>query len=263
MKEIIASFIFFTRLPLWCICNVSPDSFRRIIAYWPLTGLLTGGLMTAVYLLAIHLNFHAAIAVLLAYASRLLLTGALHEDGLADFLDGFGGGRTREQTLAIMKDSHTGSYGALGLTLHVLLWTSSVFILTQSLKGSEYALFLTCDVWSKWCASQVVNLLPYARKKEESKINDTYERMSPARFVAGFVFGVLPFIFLFAFNRTGDCNVLMLFLTGAVAPPVVVLLLTLYMKRRIRGYTGDCCGALFLLCELSFLLILTCLWKSF
>lgn len=250
--------MFFTRLPLWRICNVPPDTFRRIIAYWPLTGLLTGSLMTAVYLLALHLNFHAIIAVLLACTSRLLLTGALHEDGLADFFDGFGGGRTREQTLSIMKDSHIGSYGVLGLALYVLLWTSSVFILTQSLKGREYAVFLTCDVWSKWCASQVVNLLPYARKKEESKICDTYERMSPARFVAGFIFGISPFACLLAFFNSP-----VMVLAVALAPLITMLLLTLYMKRRIRGYTGDCCGALFLLCELSCLLTLNCLWKYF
>lgn len=60
------------------------------------------------------------VAVILALTSRLLITGALHEDGLADFFDGFGGGTNRESTLRIMKDSHIGSYGVLGLIIYYL-----------------------------------------------------------------------------------------------------------------------------------------------
>jgi len=271
MKEIIAAFMFFTRLPLGHICQIPAGSFKRIVAYWPLTGLITGGLMTAVYLLAIHLHLHILIAVILAFASRLLLTGALHEDGLADFFDGFGGGRTREQVLIIMKDSHSGSYGVLGLILYILMWISSVFILVQFFKGYEFILFFTCDIWSKWCASQIINVLPYARKEEESKIRTTYERMSRGRFVIGFVCGIIPFLVLPAFKNFGNNAQLSILgfpftsgflamIAGAVIPFVLMLLLTHYMKRRIGGYTGDCCGALFLLCELSYLLTLNSLW---
>lgn len=262
MKEILAAFMFFTRLPLWRVCKVPADSFKRIVAYWPLTGLLTGGAMTAVYLLAVCLGFHVITAVLLAFASRLLLTGALHEDGLADFFDGFGGGGgSRERILSIMKDSHTGAFGVLGLILYVLTWVSSVFMLMQRFAGSEYIIFLTCDVWSKWCASQVTNVLPYSRKKEESKINVIYERMSPVRFVTGFAAAILPFVCLIVFKNTGVFARPAIMFAGAIAPLATALFLTVYMKRRIRGYTGDCCGAVFLLCELSYLLILNCLWK--
>lgn len=72
-------------------------------------------------LLAFSLWFPIPVAVLLAFCARLFLTGALHEDGLADFFDGFGGGRDREGILRIMKDSHIGSYGVLGLILYYLL----------------------------------------------------------------------------------------------------------------------------------------------
>jgi adenosylcobinamide-GDP ribazoletransferase len=257
-KDIIATFIFFTRLPLWRICKVPADSFRRIVTYWPLTGLLTGGVMSVIYLSAVYFNFHEIIAVLLAFASRLLLTGALHEDGLADFLDGFGGGYTRKETLTIMKDSHIGSFGVLGLILYVLLWVSSAFILIRQLKGDEYILFLTCDIWSKWCASQIINILPYAREEEDCKIKNIYEMTLSIRFVIGFISGILPFVYILVFN-----SVPILFLTGAIVPLIVMLSLSWYMKRRIRGYTGDCCGAVFLLCELSYILTVNCLWKFF
>ena len=265
MRDIIAAFMFFTRLPLWHICSVPADSFKRIVAYWPLTGILTGVLMTTVYLLAIYLNFHIIIAVLLAFVSRLLLTGALHEDGLADFFDGFGGGRSREQVLTIMKDSHIGSYGVLGLIIYTLLWVSSMFTLVQLFKGNEFIVFITCDIWSKWCASQIINFLPYARKEEESKIKKIYDRMSPTRFILGFAFGLLPLLYLIFLNTNANYYVVgaTFIFAGAIAPIITMLLLMLYMKFRINGYTGDCCGAAFLLCELSYLLTLNCLWKFF
>jgi adenosylcobinamide-GDP ribazoletransferase len=275
---------------------VPADGFKQIVVYWPLTGMLTGGLMTVVYLLAISLHFHAITAVLMAFISRLLLTGALHEDGLADFFDGFGGGRTREQILSIMKDSHIGSYGVLGLILYVLLWVGAVCTLVQSFKGNEFIIFFTCDIWSKWCASQIINFLPYARKEEESKIKQVYERMSPGKFITGLIFGILPFAYLIihypttAHISSGDAmtmaapvsagliiagatgsditaggtvetSAIFMMIVGAIAPVITMLLLVWYTKRRIQGYTGDCCGAVFLLCELSYLLTITCLWR--
>ena len=265
MKDIIAAFMFFMRLPLWRIYSVPADSFKHIVAYWPLTGIITGALMATVYLLAIYLNFHAIIAVILAFVSRLLLTGALHEDGLADFFDGFGGGRSREQVLMIMKDSHIGSYGVLGLIVYTLLWIGCMFSLVQVFRGDEFILFLTCDIWSKWCASQVINILPYARNEEESKIKKVYDRMSPARFILGFMFGAIPFIYLIIvsiYNTAASYFIgTIIIVVSAIVPLIIMALIVLYIKRRINGYTGDCCGAIFLLCELSYLLILNCLCK--
>ena len=265
MKDVIAAFMFFTRLPLWRICKVSSDSFKRIVAYWPLTGILTGALMATIYLLAIYLNFHAITAVLLAFVSRLLLTGALHEDGLADFFDGFGGGRSREQVLTIMKDSHIGSYGVLGLIVYTLLWVSTMFTLFHLFEGYEFIIFLTCDIWSKWCASQIINILPYARKEEDCKIKTIYDRMSPARFVIGLIFGTIPFVYLIILSiynsATSYLIITIMILLSAIAPLITMLFLTFCIKRRINGYTGDCCGAIFLLCELSYILTLYCLWN--
>lgn len=88
-----------------------------MVAYWSATGWLTAA-VTAGVLYGAAFLLPVPAAVLAAVIARVLLTGALHEDGLSDFLDGFGGGRTREQTLAIMKDSRTGSYGIIGLILY-------------------------------------------------------------------------------------------------------------------------------------------------
>ena len=103
-----------TRLPFWKIKEVPAECFKHVVPYWPFVGWLTGGVMAAVLWLAGQI-MPVSLAWILALIARLLVTGCLHEDGLADFFDGFGGGTTRERTLAIMKDSHIGSYGVIGL----------------------------------------------------------------------------------------------------------------------------------------------------
>ena len=101
-----AALMFFTRLPFWRWYQPHQDAFKAVVEFWPLTGWLTAGVMAGV-LYASSLVFPYTVAVLLAIISRLMLTGALHEDGLADFFDGFGGGGSnRQRILDIMKDSH-------------------------------------------------------------------------------------------------------------------------------------------------------------
>ena len=110
-----AALIFFTRLPFWRIYQPPKEAYQGVVEFWPLAGWLTAGVMASV-LYGASMVFNYEIAIVLAIVSRLLLTGALHEDGLADFFDGFGGGgRDRQRILDIMKDSHIDP-----LTLHLL-----------------------------------------------------------------------------------------------------------------------------------------------
>ena len=116
-----AAFIFFTRLPLWRLHQPEKEAYKTVVEHWPLVGWLTGTTMAAVLYFGSML-FTYEIAILLAIITRLLVTGALHEDGLADFIDGFGGGGTdRQRILDIMKDSHIGTYGVISLILYFLL----------------------------------------------------------------------------------------------------------------------------------------------
>jgi adenosylcobinamide-GDP ribazoletransferase len=232
--KLLTSLIYFTRLPFWRLKQVPAESFKRVVDCWTFVGWLTGGAMAlALGLAAMFVSMD--VAVLLALLTRLLLTGAFHEDGLADFCDGFGGGTSREQTLRIMKDSHIGTYGVLGLIVYYLL-------LWQALEGLPVEVaclaLLGGDAWSKFCASQIINLLPYARKEEEAKAKVVYNRMSPAAWALSFVGVFIPL------HWWGT----------AVVPLGVSLLMIGWMKRRLGGYTGDCCGATFLLSELSFYL---------
>lgn len=238
--NILAAFIFFTRLPFWKIKTVPAECFRNVVGYWPLVGWLTGGSMALILWLCAMI-LPPAVAVLIAIIWRVLLTGALHEDGLADFFDGFGGGNTRERILAIMKDSHIGTYGVLSLICYfLLLWT---LLLSVPIHQVIWIVFVG-DVWSKFVAAQLPNILPYARKEEESKAKTIYNRMKPWVFIRCLIFGILPMVV---------CLHPKLWLADLL-PIIVFLILAHLMKKRLQGYTGDCCGAVFLLCELSFYL---------
>lgn len=240
--KLLAALIFFTRLPFWRITEVPAAYFKRVVDYWPFVGWLTGGIMAGTLWLSAQF-LPMSTAVILALLARLLVTGALHEDGLADFCDGFGGGTSREKILSIMKDSHIGTYGVLGLLFYFGLLWNLLSTLSLSLACMAVA---SGDAWSKFCSAQIINILPYARKEEESKAKVIYDRMSISTWLPAFIAGGLP-MWLFL-NRS--------YWWAALAPVAVFFLLWQLLRKRLQGYTGDCCGAAFLLCELSFYLII-------
>ena len=185
MKQLAAALIFFTRLPLWRVVRVPDACYRRVVAYWSATGWLTAA-VTAGVLYGAAFLLPVPAAVLAAVIARVLLTGALHEDGLSDFLDGFGGGRTREQTLAIMKDSRTGSYGIIGLILYFGLL---VALLASLPVPVACAAVLCGDPFCKFVASMTINFLPYARPAAQSKSGVVYAPMRVGEIVCGAAFG--------------------------------------------------------------------------
>lgn len=239
MKNIAAALIFFTRLPFYKLklFNVPAEHFKQAINYWPVIGWLTGGI-TALMLWVCSFIFPPSIAVLLAITTRLLLTGALHEDGLSDFFDGLGGGTTKTRVLEIMKDSRIGVYGVISLILYFLLLHQCLTSL-----GPQIAVIaiLSADPLAKLIASNINKVLPYARTEETSKAKVVYGKMSIATFIFAYVLGLTPFIFLIPYEIWWII----------IFPILTFVLIYGILKKRIQGYTGDCCGALFLLCELS------------
>ncbi|MDE5787246.1 MAG: adenosylcobinamide-GDP ribazoletransferase [Bacteroidaceae bacterium] len=238
-----AALLFFTRLPLWHLHQPPTEAYRRVTEWWPLVGWLTAA-VTAAVLYGGSQVLPYPVAVLLALAARMFLTGALHEDGLADFFDGFGGGASnRERILAIMKDSHIGTYGVLALLLYVALLFASLWSLPP---GRAAVLILVADPYAKMLAAGVVGLLPYARDEQTAKSRIVYRQRSP-RAVAGLaVQGLLPMTLAACLL---PCRPLCLFVPAL--PFGVAVYLYFYLRTRLGGYTGDCCGALFLLTELS------------
>lgn len=248
--RIIAAFIFFTRLPFWRLRQPPRQCYSAVVEHWPLTGWLTGSIMAAVIWIGAALFPHA-VAILLAIIVRLLITGALHEDGLADFCDGFGGGgRDRNRILAIMKDSHIGAYGVLGLILYLALLFFSLLSLPPL-----YAVLgvFAGDAYSKMVAAQIVQFLPYARTSDTAKNLTVYRKPSMRAGISLFVQGMLPLIPLFYIGISqGNLHWQRLIFV----PCIVMYALYMLIRSRLNGYTGDCCGAVCLLVELSFYLML-------
>ena len=242
MKSIAAAFVFFTRLPFWRLkaFQVTSKYYSNVINYWAVVGWLTGGTMAGILFLTSHI-FPFSVAIVMALLSRLLITGALHEDGLADFFDGFGGGNTRERILAIMKDSHIGTYGVLGLLFYFLLFYNLLINMDLYLACSA---ILVGDPLSKLISSQMTRFLTYARTQETSKAKTIYIKINSQALVTSLIFGLLPFILFFDYR----------FLCALIFPLLVFTFLIYLMRKKIQGYSGDCCGAMFLLCELSFYL---------
>lgn len=240
MKRIAAALTFFTRIPIWRLTEIPQECFSSVVVYWPLTGWVTGGFTALLLWLAAQV-FPMLPSIVIALTGRTLLTEALHEDGLADFCDGFGGGATKDRILAIMKDSHIGTYGVIGLIFYYLWFVSIVVSLPLEI---AVAGIFASDSFAKTCAAQIVNLLPYSRP-EGAKNRISYERMKIGQALIVIMTGLLPVCILAYIDIFMAMSI--------IAPITVISLLILYMRHKIGGYTGDCCGAACLLCELSML----------
>lgn len=242
-NRLYAAFIFFTRLPFWRLHQPPKEAYATVVEHWPLTGWLTGGIMAATLFGACHI-LPFPVAVILAVLVRLLVTGALHEDGLADFFDGFGGGTDRQRILTIMKDSHIGTYGVIALIFYFLLL---VGILISLPPMTAVFAILAADPLAKMFSSQIVNLMPYARREEDAKNKTVYRPISMGATISLALQGLLPSLPLILLTST-------IWWLAVLAPILTVALLFLFIWRKLQGYTGDCCGAVCLLAELSFYL---------
>ena len=242
-----AAFIFFTRLPFWRLHEPPQECYKSVVEHWPLTGWLTASFMAAtLWVCSIFMPY--VVAVLMAIVVRLLVTGALHEDGFADFLDGFGGGGSnRERILTIMKDSHIGTYGVIGLILYFLILASALHAMTPTMAALT---ILAADPYAKMVSSPLIMLMPYARKEEEAKAKTVYRNINWLAGIGILIQGLLPMaLFLW---YTGMSWPMVLFV-----PCFVMAALCLLIWNKLRGYTGDCCGAVCLLVELSVYLVVS------
>lgn len=245
--ELWAAFIYFTQLPLRRIYQPQKDSFKTVLEYWPLTGWLTGGLM-ALTLYFSSMFFPYAIAVLLAIAIRMLLTGGLYEVELAHFLDGFcSGGRNKQRILEIMKDPHTNTYGMFGLIIYIIFLFFTLY--SMSPRFAALTIF-AADPYCKMVASQITQMLPYAQTEQESNIIVGNRKIDLKSGISLLLQGMLPLIiYMWLFNWQLRWDLLIF------VPCLTMYFLYLLILNRLKGYTVVCCWALSLLIELSFYLV--------
>jgi adenosylcobinamide-GDP ribazoletransferase len=240
--------MFYTRLPVPRSLGFSNDRLNRATRYFPLIGWVVGGIGTAVFY-GLNVVLPLGLAVFLSMMGTIFATGAFHEDGFADFCDGFGGGYTREKIFTIMKDSRIGTYGTVGL----IGMLGTKFLALQSLPPIMIPLVLVAGhAFSRLMPVIIIFTSWYSRDDELSKTKPIGKRGKNSDLVLAVLFGLLPMILL-------PWQVM------AVVLPVSLVLTFLfkkYIERKIGGYTGDCLGALQQMVEVVFYLCLLGILKS-
>ncbi len=228
------------RVPKWVECN--DVTLSRAYRYFPLVGLIIGGVGAAVlYSLAQVLPL--LVAVVLAVVVMLLLTGGLHEDGLADFADGFGAGSNPEMILRIMKDSHIGTYGVLTLITSLML---RVLLISSLGSIDMIALWLfAAQGVSRVTPVMLLRVCPYLRS-EKSKSSHASLGVNGGSVAVAALIGLLPAMIL------GWVETL-IYIAVAL---MVIALYRGYLRRKIGGCTGDTLGALQQISELLFYIII-------
>ena len=245
---------FFTRIPVPSLPNFQESDLNHATPYFPLVGLIIGILAALSYYVA-TLLFTQPIAVLLSMAVTIALTGAFHEDGLADSADGLGGGWEREQVLTIMQDSRLGTYGAIAL----LLMLMAKFQILSALDPDFVVLGLVAaHALSRLCAVWLIVSLPYAKAESNitSKAKPLSTKISKVGFVWANMVGLLPTLFIiwiFFVATHGFWQISLIFVG------LLVLLIggvwwwwRNLLARKLGGYTGDNLGAMQQITELAF-----------
>jgi adenosylcobinamide-GDP ribazoletransferase len=217
---------YFTRVPVPRWVGYEPHYLNGAARYFPLVGALVGALGALVYLAALRF-FPPGIAVLLSMAATLFVTGAFHEDGLADCIDAFGGAYARDDVLRIMQDSRIGAFGAIAVVIALALKWQTLAVLPP-LRAAW--LMIAAHAASRACAISYLVTLDYVRA--EGKAKPVAQRMTSGAFACALMFGV-PWLF-WPDWRAACLIVVVLF--------VLRVALGRYFVRRIGGYTGDCLG---------------------
>jgi len=239
-SELLTALQFLTRIPLPSQ-PYEVDSLARSVKFFPVIGLIVGGAAATIHLLlAPHLPRLAVAFFVLAFL--ILITGGLHEDGLADSADGFGGGATRENILLIMRDSRIGTYGGAALALS--LTGRLVLIASLPLQQVPYYL-IAISMLSRWTVLPLSYFLPSARSETDLQPNGQGVRIARITSTGALIFGT-------AFSFAAAITLLKIHAIPVILTTITLTGLTgLYYKRRIGGITGDCFGATIQLSELG------------
>lgn len=242
---------FLTRVPVPSASAFQARWLGESLRYFPLVGGLVGLGNVAVWWASSHW-FPRAVSVGLMLAASLLLTGAFHEDGLADTCDGLGGGNARERALAIMKDSRIGAFGAMGLLMVLgLKWSALV-----ALPAAGFSLIVVAaHVVSRWCSIGLIWRLQYARADGGGKSRPFDGGLTGGEWLLSGVIGLTAVVMAaLGFRTAMSIGLASAIGVGFLAACGSAGMAAACFKRRLGGYTGDCLGAVQQLSELTFLL---------
>jgi adenosylcobinamide-GDP ribazoletransferase len=247
--EIAAAFMLLTRLPVgWIARGGSRPQPARCVWAYPVVGLVVGGIGAGAYLLCHRVGMPAALGAVWTLVVTMLATGALHEDGLADTADGFGGGRSPERKLQIMRDSRIGSYGTLALLLSVAIRGVCIAALAQP--GRVAPALIAAGALARGSIGVLLLALPPARP---DGLAATLRERDPVRTGLGPAVAVAVAFVLLPGKLAGG---------AVVASGLAALALGGLARRQIGGYTGDVLGAGAVTAECAVLTLLAATWRA-
>jgi adenosylcobinamide-GDP ribazoletransferase len=247
------------RLADWV--GYSPAMLRASAAHFPGVGWLVGGVVAAVtWLLLVALPggaFAPLVAAVLGTVVSVLMTGAFHEDGLADVADGLGGSQNRDRALEIMKDSRVGAFGAIAVVLALLL---KVALLAQlgslGVAVACTSVFLAHVVSRTW-PLLVIRVLPHVGDAAGSKSKPLADQITWGALTAAALWCFLALAPVFiAYPAIKSVAITVALAASALAFWVMLR----WFRRRLGGFTGDCLGATQQVCELAFYLGMAVGW---
>jgi len=246
LRDLKVCLIFLTRLPLAMPDATPPALAASARAFGP-AGAITGALAAAVYAILHAFAVPAGVAVAVMLAATGLVTGALHEDGLADCADGFGGGRERESRLAIMRDSRIGSYGVIALILAFLIrWSALAHIAGAAGGWPVAAVVIAAASLSRTAMVLALWALPAARTEGRSA-----EAGRPGRSTLAQAAGIAFIIFVAVLWSVASFSAMAAMALAGLAAGLAVMALA---RRLIGGQTGDVCGSVQVTAEAAILI---------
>lgn len=244
-RYFLTAVMFFTRIPV-SIKHYHETDLNHSSRYFPLVGIIVGVTGSLTFWLANKI-LPLEISILLSMLATILLTGAFHEDGLADAVDGLGGGYEKEQVLTIMLDSRIGNYGAIALVMALVTKYQSLSYISLAILPM---VIIAGHALSRYMSVLVMFTQSYVKSTGKSKPIAT--QLNVSGLVVASIFGLTPLTLLLHFFGYKYLAVLLLVF-------LVWLWFSLKLKKRIGGYTGDCLGAMQQITEITFYLgILVC-----
>lgn len=239
---------FFTRIPVPSFANFEERELNHSARYFPLVGIIVGVVGAVVFVLTARI-FPTNIAVLLSMVATIYVTGAFHEDGMADSIDGIGGGWDKERILTIMQDSRLGTYGALALFLMLF----AKYQVLSALPVESLALILiTAHALSRLCAVYLMATLEYVKASGKAKPLAVAVQLKDL--VVATIFGLLPLVLLYRHILSDAADVrdfLVFSLSWLISVSFIWVWWRNKIKRWLGGYTGDCLGAIQQMTELA------------
>lgn len=245
MYHLMVAFQFLTRIPMPRDLNPSLDDLGKCGVYFPLVGMILGLTGYAIYIGAIFIGLSNEIAVCLALASGMLLTGGFHEDGLADTFDGFGGAFTKERKLEIMKDSRIGTYGTLAV---VSLLGLRFFALDKAAPSFSIAAFIIPLMYGRLSSIIIIPHTKYSAIDKLSKSKPIIEGIGSKHYLIPVAYTLGITILLVGPIHTAAICLLSIFISA---------ILRKISLRQIDGITGDVLGATNVIVEVTALIYLS------